>query len=160
MFTAINLKKMFISILTVNLVGGISIAIAGTVMSRMFAEIMMPDLALPVIVIIIAWFVLFSLMGISLYFTQGSGASKENKVSARNRFWLQMIFLIVWQVLFFNARIYGFSAIWMLLTIVLIGICIKKFASIGKGASYLLIPYLLFCVYMLYLNYGIMMLNS
>jgi len=159
MFKAINLKKMFISVLTVNLIGGISLAVAGSSMVRLFTEAIMPDLTLPLALLIIMWFVLFSIMGISLYFTQGSSADKNMKKGAFNRFWLQMLFCIVWKILFFNVQAFGFSAIWMLLTIVIIGIAIKKFASISKGAAYLLILHLLFYIYLLYLNYGIMMLN-
>jgi len=159
MFKAINLKKMFMSILIVIIIGGVFLAIASGGMSRVFTEFTTPDSTLPISVMIITFFVLFVLKGVSLYFTQGSGASKDIKLGARNRFWLQMLFFVAWLILFFNLQSFGFSAIWMLLTIVLIGICIKKFASISKGAAYLLVPHLLFCLYLLYLNYGTMMLN-
>jgi tryptophan-rich sensory protein len=159
MFKAINLKKMFFSILIVNCIGAISIIIAGGAMGRMYDEIIRPDLSMPLNFFIAAWFVMFSMLGISLYFTQSASGGGDAKKIAARRFWLQMLFISVWKILFFNCNLFGFAAIWMLLSIVLIGMTIKKFRSISRGAGYLLIPHLLFCIYTLYLNYGTMMLN-
>ena len=156
MFKAINLKKMFASVLIIGLIGAAPLIIASGAFAG-WNELNLPDLAVPLNFLIIAWLVMFALLGIALYFVQSS--SSNHKKSAASRFWLQMFFIFVWPILLFNLRAFGFAAIWMLITIAFIGITIKNFSRVSKGAAYLFVPYLLLCLYLLYLNYGIFMLN-
>jgi len=157
MFKAINLKKMFSSIIIVELIGAVSLIIASSAM-RMYSQIILPDLAISVTVFIILWVILFAMLGIALYFAQSSSARKDKK-GVFGSFWLQLFIMCVWPILFFNMRAFGFAAIWMLILVVFVGITIKKFSKLSKGAAYLLVPYMIFCIYVLYLNYGTMMLN-
>ena len=154
MFKAINLKKMFFSVLIVGIIGAISIIIASGAMG-MWSEIILPDLALPLNALVIMWFAVFAMMGVALYFAKSS----KNGDKIGGWFWLQLIFVCLWPIWFFNLRVFGFASIWLLILVAFIGITIKKFAHASKGAGVLLIPYLLFVIYMLYLNYGILMLN-
>jgi len=156
MITAINLKKMFVSILIVALIGAISIIIASTAFG-MWGEITTPDSAAPLGFLIGMWFGLFALLGVALYFVKSS--SDKNKSGALKRFWLQLLFMCVWPILFFNLRLFGFAAIWMLLSIALKFIAIRGVKKVSKGSAYLMIPYFLFGLYLLYINYGVFMLN-
>ena len=155
MFTAINLKKMFTSIFIVELIGAVALIIAGSAAFRMWREIITPDLAASINILIIIWVVLFAMCGVAVYFVQSS----KNKKGILNWFWIQMFFMVIWPILFFNLRAFGFSAIWLIILIALIAVTIKKFSCASRGAGYLLIPYLLFYIYLLYLNYGTWMLN-
>jgi RsiW-degrading membrane proteinase PrsW (M82 family) len=51
------------------------------------------------------------------------------------------------------------SAIWLVALIILIGLNIIYFGKINKNAGLLLVPYLLWCIFALYLNIGIWILN-
>ncbi|MCL2838638.1 MAG: tryptophan-rich sensory protein [Oscillospiraceae bacterium] len=154
MFKAINLKKMFFSVLIVELIGAVSLIIASGARG-MWNDIITPDLALSLNALIIMWFAVLAMMGVALYFAKSS----KNGDKIGGWFWLQLIFACLWPIWFFNLRAFGFASIWLLILVALIGITIKKFAKASKGAGVLLIPYLLFIIYMLYLNYGILMLN-
>jgi len=156
MFTAINLKKMFSSILIVELIGAVSIIIASTAMS-MYRDLILPDFAAPLVFIIVTWGILFAFLGVAFYFVQSS--SNESKSRAASRFWLQLFFICVWPILFFNLRAFGVSAIWMLFSIAFSGIAAKNFFRVNRAAGWLIIPHILFCIYLLYLNYGIFMLS-
>ena len=156
MFTAINLKKLFVSVLIVVLIGAISIIIANTSFG-MWNEITTPESAAPLGVLTGMWFTLFALLGIALYFVKSS--TDKNKSGVIKRFWLQLLFMCVWPILFFNLQLFGFAAIWMLITVVLCCVAMKGVKRINKGSMCLMIPYLLFGLYLLYINYGVFMLN-
>ena len=73
---------------------------------------------------------------------------------------LQLIFNFVWPLLFFNARAYLASLIWLLLLWVLILITTARFFQETKAAGWLMIPYLLWVAFAGYLNAGVWLLNG
>lgn len=158
MFRTINLKKLITSII-IPLGTGILAALFTMGSMDIYDEIISPPLSPPGAVFPIVWTVLYILMGISLYKVRVSKGDREHKENGYRTFALQLIFNFLWSIVFFNLRAYTFSAIWLVALIVLIIANIFYFYKVDKGAAYLLIPYLIWCIFALYLNIGIAILN-
>ena len=158
MFGTINLKKLITSLI-IPLGVGILSAIFTMGSMDIYKEINSPPLAPPGAAFPIVWTVLFTLMGISLYRVRMAKESQVDKEKGYRVFALQLIFNFLWSIVFFNLRAYTFSAIWLVALIILIVANIIYFYKVDKWASYLLIPYLLWCVFALSLNIVIAILN-
>ncbi len=158
MSSAINLKKLITSLIIPLGVGGLA---AFFTMGSMdiYGEINSPPLSPPGAVFPIVWTILYTLMGISLYRVRVSRGNPNDKESGYRVFSLQLIFNFLWSIIFFNLRAFTFSAIWLAALIIIIVINIIYFKRVDKVAGYLLIPYLLWCIFALYLNIGIAILN-
>ncbi|MFA5318436.1 MAG: TspO/MBR family protein [Patescibacteria group bacterium] len=104
------------------------------------------------------WTILFVLMGISLYLIWAE-KTKINKTSAYLFFYLQLVFNVVWSVLFFGLHnpLYAFVEIIFLWIFILLNIIF--FYKINKLAGWLLLPYILWVSFAAFLNYNIWILN-
>jgi len=123
--------------------------------SSIYSDLTKPPFSPPGIAFPIAWGILYLLMGISSYLI----IKETNNVSTLKTYIAQLIINLIWPFLFFNLKIYYFSAIWLSLLIYLVLIMIKEFFKIKKIASYLQFPYLLWLLFALYLNLGVAFLN-
>ena len=105
-----------------------------------------------------AWTILYILMGISLFFVW-----KAPKVKKTNEglmlFGAQMIFNVIWSIVFFGFRsiIGGLLSIVVLLILILM--TTVQFYRIDKRAAYLMVPYLLWVCFATMLNVSIYLLN-
>ena len=128
----------------------------GTKAYEMYAA--KPVLTPPGSVFPIVWGILYALMGIS-----AGKIWKTTHSIERSRglllFGIQLVVNFCWSLLFFNAKVYGFALIWLMLLWVLILLMIRAFYQINKTAAYLQIPYLLWVTFAGYLNLGIYLLN-
>lgn len=148
-----NVKKMIIALCTVIIVWLLSgIISSGSV--EIYEELIKPKYSPEGIVFAIVWPILYLMMGISFYFILKS----DNK-EAINIFLLQLLFNFFWPILFFVLKYYLFSSAWLLILIILIIVTIFKFYKINKISSFLLVPYLVWCIFALYLNFSIFLLN-
>ena len=115
-----------------------------------------PLLSPPGIVFPIVWFILFILMGTSMYLV-----SKKTKEEEYYKiYFLQLFFNVLWTPLFFGLGSFFLALIDLLLLIVLVVLMIKKFKSIEKTSAYLNVPYLIWLLFAFYLNISIVLLNS
>ncbi len=158
MFKTLNLKKLILSILIPYAVAFLAWLLTKDGM-KLYADLNTPPFAPPGTVFPIAWAILYLMMGISLYCVANSPARQQLKSLGYITFGLQLFFNFAWTIIFFMFMLYTFSAIWLVVLIVLIIINIIVFARASKVSAYLLIPYLLWCVFALYLNIGIAVLN-
>ena len=128
----------------------------GTKAYEMYAA--KPVLTPPGSVFPIVWGILYALMGISAGKVWKTSHSVE-----RSRglllFGIQLVVNFCWSLLFFNAKVYGFAFIWLMLLWVLILLMIRAFYQVNKTAAYLQIPYLLWVTFAGYLNYMVWQLN-
>lgn len=155
----INLKKLktyIFSILIALGVGGLSAYITMGSM-EIFDKIAKPPLTPPSIVFPIVWTILYTLMGVSSAIIYNEKHIKRNR--ALVVYALQLFFNFMWSILFFNYELYLLSAIWLAVMIALIIYMIKLFYEIKPIAAYLQIPYLIWCLFALYLNIAIFILN-
>ena len=84
--------------------------------------------------------------------------SKERGLALR-LFAVQLAANFIWPLLFFGLRLYGPSAVLLAILIVLILLTMRSFYRLDRVAFYLMIPYLLWCLFALYLNIGVAVLQ-
>lgn len=154
----IDWKKLLICIAIPLAVGGISALITSGNM-KLFEEIQKPPLSPPGWLFPLVWTILYVLMGIALYLVITT-KTKEDKRSAIISFAVQLFFNFFWSVIFFNAQVYLFAFIWLILLWVAIVGNIYFFNRINTTSAKLLIPYLVWVTFAGYLNLGIYILNG
>lgn len=148
-------KYDFILFLLIPLaVGTLSALFSGTMS---YASFQKPAVSPPSWLFPIVWTILYILMGISSYLIYSSNNAEKTK--ALTTYGLQLVFNFFWSILFFRYSLYFFAFLWLLALILLIVIMIYQFYKISPLAAYLQIPYLLWCIFAAYLNYGIYKLN-
>ena len=150
-----NLYDMIISILIPVAVGSIS-ALISRIPGR-YAGMQQPPFSPPAIVFPIVWTALYILMGISAYMISRSEDARKSR--ALSVYALQLFFNFFWSILFFRFSWYLPAFFWLAAMIVLILIMIFRFFQIKPLAAYLQIPYLFWCLFAAYLNFGVYWLN-
>lgn len=151
----IDWKALIVCILIPLAVGGISSLISMPFMD--YNKLIQPPLAPPGWLFPIVWTILYILMGISSYIILESNSS--DKESALKIYFIQLIINGFWTIFFFALKWRLFSSLWLILLIIFIILMIVRFYKINKTAGLLQIPYLLWCLFALYLNIGIYILN-
>lgn len=136
-------------------VGGVSALISGNMST--YSTLNQPALSPPGFVFPIAWTVLYMLMGISSYIVYYSISS--GKFRALLLYGIQLLLNFCWSIIFFKLNLYLFAFIWLIALIYVIVLMIKQFYIVKPLASYLQIPYLLWCLFAAYLNLFISILN-
>lgn len=155
---AINLKKLATSLFIPLAVGFLSWFFTRNSM-EVYAALKSPPLSPPGWVFPVVWTILFILMGIALYVVRCERGKGNDKKTGYWFFAIQLAVNFLWTIFFFNMGLYGFSAVWLGALIVLIPINMFYFSRVTPNAGLLLLPYLLWCVFALYLNIGIFVLN-
>ena len=153
----IKLKPLAVSLFIALGTGGLSALLTQGAMER-YRELEQPPLSPPGWVFPVVWSALFVLMGVAAYLVWMRDSTGRN--GALFFYGLQLIFNFVWPLLFFNARAYLASLIWLLLLWVLILITTARFFQETKAAGWLMIPYLLWVAFAGYLNAGVWLLNG
>jgi tryptophan-rich sensory protein len=74
-------------------------------------------------------------------------------------FIIQQVLNFSWSIIFFGGGHYWLASVVIVALILLIVACIKVFYRIQPFASYLFVPYLLWCIFAGYLCIGIAILN-
>ena len=147
-------KTYAISILIPVVVGGIfGLIISGTMDYGMLEK---PPFAPPSILFPIVWTILYILMGVSY------GILKDNSLidsEINSIYYAQLAVNALWPIFFFVLKWRLFAFIWILLLVALIFFMIKKFYSKNKTSGWLQLPYLVWCLFATYLNWGIYLLN-
>lgn len=140
-----SITKIFIPLILGTIVG---LIIMG---SMNYGELVKPDFAPPKIIFPIVWSILYLLMGITYYLIY---EEKNQKL-----FIIQLIFNLLWPIIFFSFHQYVGAFIWILILLILVKIMIHSVFKENKFAAYLQFPYLLWLVFATILNYSIMILN-
>lgn len=120
---------------------------------RIYSELPKPDFSPPGFIFPIVWTVLYLLMGISAYLVFCSNS--KNRTSALFFYFLQLAVNFLWPFIFFNLQQFTFAFVWIILLFVLVVIMIAEMYKVDKTAAYLQIPYLLWLLYAMYLNFNV-----
>jgi translocator protein len=104
------------------------------------------------------WFIMFTLMGIALYFVLFSN-NPDFKLVALVLFFVQFIFNVLWSYFFFGLNNISYALADIILLLGLIGLIIFYFFKAEKTAGYLMIPYFFWVCFATILNYSIWRLN-
>ena len=131
----IKLKPLLLSLLISLGTGGLAALFTGNSM-EFYQSLKQPPLSPPGWVFPLAWTILYSLMGVAAYLVWMRDSTGRN--GALFFYGLQLIFNFVWPLLFFNARAYLASLIWLLLLWVLILITTARFFQETKAAGWLM----------------------
>ena len=154
----IKWKLLIPAVLLPLTVGGLAALLTGSAMDN-YSQVTRPPLSPPGWLFLLAWSLLYILMGISSYIVATSSVSGERRERALCVYALQLAVNFAWPIIFFKLSAYGAAFFWLLLLVVLVLITILLFWHISKTAGKLLLPYLLWLLFALYLNLGVWLLN-
>ena len=158
-----EIKKLLICIFIPLLIGSlsslISILISGNSFGVEYLQLTKPNFAPPSIVFPIIWPILYILMGISFYIVMSSNKSEQKKNEATFLYYIQLALNFLWSIFFFGLNLRFVALIDIILLIVLVIAMIYKFYMVDKIAGLLNIPYLIWLIYAMVLNYFIFILN-
>ena len=155
----IKLKKYKYIILNIAISLGIGGLSAFFTMNSMdiYQNINRPKRAPPGYIFPIVWTILYVLMGISSYLIHRS--NHKNKETALIIYYFQLLINFSWPIFFFNYQNFLLALAILFILNILVIILIKVTYSINHLASYLLIPYLIWILFALYLNFWIFIHN-
>ena len=128
------------------------IIVSGFVDFDIYGRLNLPDIAPPAVIFPIAWTILYVLMGISFYINR-------NNIKNVITFLIQLAFNYLWVFIFFGMQSWLGSFIVIILLDIMILYTILEFYKFNRASAYMLIPYLLWCVFASYLNFQIFLLN-
>lgn len=151
-------KSYVLWILIAEGVGLLSGLLSSRGMELYSASIAKPPLSPPAILFPIVWTVLYALMGIGASLIWQEEPSKERS-RGLNLFVAQLIVNFFWSLIFFNARAFGFAAVWLILLWALVLLMILEFRKVRPLAAWLQVPYLFWLTFAAYLNVGFALLN-
>ena len=146
--------KPFVYFVALSLGVGLLAALITRGNMNIYDDIISPPLSPPMWLFPVVWTILYTLMGI------GAGLVYKQNGSVPKVFYTQLAVNFLWSIIFFNMRMFLFSSIWLVLLIILIYRMIQEFRIYDIRAAYLQYPYLVWCIFALYLNVGIWWLNK
>jgi translocator protein len=151
--------KLILSIVGCELVGILGTPFTIVAIPTWYANLNKPIFAPPNWIFGPVWTLLYFLMGVSFYLILKLGWKKKSVKTAVKFFLAQLTLNFLWSPVFFGLKspllgLIVIVAMWILITITM-----KKFYSLSKLASYLLIPYLLWVSFATVLNASILILN-
>ncbi len=147
----IYLKSILVPVILGSIVGFI---ISGTID---YNSLIKPSFAPPSILFPIVWSILYVLMGVSYGILDSNNLADSN---INFIYYLQLIFNLLWPIIFFvfEARLFAF--LWIIILDVLVIIMAVKFYKKNKIAGLLQIPYIAWSLFATYLNFSIYLLNK
>lgn len=154
-FLIIYWKKLLASLAVPLAIGGLSALLTKDSMET-FDSLNKPALSPPVWLFPVVWTVLFVLMGIACYIVVTAGGGNR---AALTLYGVQLLFNLLWSLIFFRAGAYLAAFIWLILLWLLILATTVLFYRISKPAVILMLPYLLWVTFAGYLNLSIYLLN-
>lgn len=154
-----TLKKLLLTF------GLVAVAAAlGALFSRNAKEIseslINPPLTPPPSVFGIVWGILFVLMAIAFFLVYKKGTNKPGVKTALMYFIYQLVFNILWSLLYFQLGLRVAALVDIVILLVYISITTVKFFKVSKLAGLLMLPYLLWVAFATYLNIGTVVLNG
>ena len=120
-----------------------------------YGDLIRPPLSPPGWIFPVVWGILYFLMGVSFHIADKKNLNNNDKLL----YYFQLGVNALWSVFFFILKWRLFSFFWIVFLATLVYYMIKMFYKYSKFASYLQIPYLLWCIFAAYLNIGIYLLN-
>jgi translocator protein len=154
-----DIPKAFLSIIACQCAGILgSIFTRGSV-STWYPTLLKPWYTPPGWAISAVWLLLFTLMGLSLFLVWRAGLGRPEVKIAVYVFAAQLGANVLWSAAFFGLKspLAAFGIIVVLWILILLTII--SFRPISRGASLLLVPYIIWVSFAAFLNYSIIRLN-
>ena len=102
------------------------------------------------------WTTLYFMMTLAIWFFWHS---KNRDMNTIYIYFIHIVFNTTWSIVFFGLHQILFALIVLLVLIFLIVILIIRFKRVNLVSYYLMIPYLLWTLYALFLNFNLLILN-
>ena len=102
------------------------------------------------------WTALYLMMTLAIWFFWHS---KNRDMNTIYIYFIHIVFNTTWSIIFFGLHQILFALIVLLVLILLIIILIIRFKRVNLVSYYLMIPYLLWTLYALFLNFNLLILN-
>lgn len=151
-----NVITLIVCIAIPLIIGAVSAFLTRNAMSS-FESMNKPPLAPPGWLFPIAWTILYILMGIASFLMLRH--NYEEHLFTLFIYCLQLLINFTWSIIFFTYEAYVFAAVWLALLVIMIIFLIIKTSKFSIPAMIMLIPYLAWCLFAMYLNVGIAVLN-
>lgn len=152
-------RLLILSLVLPLLVGFFGGAFTTASTSSWFAGLNKPFFSPPNWLFGYAWLILYVLMGISVYLVWQKAARSKNAKHAVIMFFIHLFFNAIWSFVFFGFQDLALAFMVILIAGAFVAYLILTFWRIDRLASYLLIPTLLWIVFISVLNYSIYLLN-
>lgn len=149
-------KTIILQVVLALAAGGLASLLGGDT-APLYERLTPPPLSPPGWVFPVVWTVLYILMGIAA----GLVARSEDVDSARGMtlYYIQLALNVLWPLIFFRFEWVTVAAVWLFLLTLAVFATQRQFRVIHPAAGWLLLPYLLWCLFALYLNIGFAVLN-
>lgn len=135
--------------------GGLATLLGGD--QALYAELEKPPLSPPSWVFPVVWTILYILIGIAAGLVARSDDLSRGK--ALTWYYIQLGINVLWPFWFFRLEMITVAMVWLGILVVAVVITWRLFREISSAAGWLLVPYLLWCLFALYLNIGFVLLN-
>lgn len=149
----INFKELFTFIILTLVIGFFGGILGNT---SNYQNLLKPSFSPPAYVFPIVWTLLYILMGISLYIAYNKSLDKN----ILKIYIIQLIVNIIWPLIFFRLEFRFLAFIWIILLIILATIMTVKFYKIKPISGLIQIPYILWLIFAMILNYYVYILNK
>lgn len=116
-----------------------------------------PILSPPSYIFLIAWTILYILMGISYSIIE---TKQQIDNQAKNIYYTQLLVNALWSIIFFILKWRFISIIWILILLILVIYMTVIFYNKNKTSGLLQIPYIIWLIFATYLNIGVYILNK
>lgn len=153
------LIKLGLSILLVGVAAGIA-SLFSMNAKEVNQFLIQPSFAPPSWLFGPVWATLYVLMAIAFFLVWRKGCENPEVKSALMYFIYQLVFNILWSLLFFTLQLRVAALIDIIILLIYIIITTVKFFKISKPAGILMIPYLLWVAFATVLNFAIVLLNG
>jgi benzodiazapine receptor len=154
-----DIIKLIVSISICQIAGIIGSIFTSPSIPGWYADLQKPPFNPPNWIFAPVWFLLFTLMGISLYLILKENLNDNTVKIGIAIFSFQLILNIGWSFLFFSLQNILYALFEIIILWFAILLTISQFWKINKKSSYLLIPYLLWVTFAAILNFTIWRLN-
>lgn len=160
MVKKVNWPKLIFAIFLCQAAGIIGSLFTFSAIPTWYASLIKPSFNPPSWIFGPVWIVLYTLMGISLYFIISKDLKKKEVKKAISLFVWQLIANSLWSIIFFGMKNISLALIEITVLLILVLATTVKFYRINKIAAYLLIPYLLWGGFASLLTYSLWILNK
>ncbi len=151
-------KSLIVAPLLPLALGGLSAWLTSGSMED-FAALSQPPLSPPGWLFPVVWTLLYLMMGAASWRVYVLRYPVQARGSALKLYGVQLVMNALWPLLFFRFGLYWAAAVWLAVLIVLVALTLSRFRRLDDLAGLLLWPYLIWCVFALYLNLGVAILN-
>lgn len=125
-----------------------------------YNQLLKPSFAPPYSWFAPVWTILYLLLGISTYLVWKEGTGRKDVQRALITFLLQLVFNILWSIVFFGMQSVLGGLLIILILWVLIMMMVKAYYRLLPVAGIMNLPYLLWVTFAMMLNFAIWRLNG